>query len=72
MTMAEILGTGVGLDTEAREAFSAVGSTIALIGSILKQFADYAYRVSVWIVNQMQENPLGMIQWGFNIAILLS
>jgi hypothetical protein len=72
MVGGNVLGTGFQVDVEQREAFGAVGTTIASIISIFRQIADYAYQVATWLIKTLTEKPFECIQGAFSIAILLS
>lgn len=72
MVGGEVLGTGGQIDVEEREAFGAVGTTIASIINIFRQIADYAYRVAVWLYQTLTENPFAAIQVSLSTVILLS
>lgn len=72
MVGGEILGTGAQIDVEEREAFGAVGTTIASIVNILRQVADYLYQVAMWLVKQLHEHPFEAIQGALSVAIILS
>jgi hypothetical protein len=72
MVGGEILGCGVQVEAESREAYGAIGSTIVSIINILRQIADYAYRISMWLIQQLHDKPFDSIACGLSIVILLS
>lgn len=71
MVGGEILGTGGQVDVEEREAFGAIGTTIASVINIFRQIADYAYQIAMWMIRQLHDNPWAALNGAVSISILL-